>query len=399
MKTTPLLLAALCVPSVGFAQTKKPATATKPATQPAPAAAAPAAGTGAAPAAPGTAAKPAAPELSPAEAKKRLSLALGTFFANRQKNSPNAAEKVNYDKLAKGLSQVIEAKDPSYALGAQYAGQLVHDGIDVTISDLVAGFKAVLETGKPLLTQEEVNEEVQKLQAKIRQKQQEVQQREAAKNEAEGKAFLDKNRTAEGVQTTESGLQYKVLEPAKDPSSPRPTADDTVTCGYRGTLLDGTEFDKSPEGQPRSFGLRGVVKGWTEGIPLMQVGSKYRFWVPAALGYGTNPRPGGAIKPGHTLVFDVELVSIQPKTSSPTPAAPGQAVSQPIKIDRGEKAVATTPPIAVQMIDGKPVVSQVTPEQEAEAKRKAAEAEAKKAAEAAAKAKPQEGKKPVEVKK
>ena len=143
-----------------------------------------------------------------------------------------------------------------------------------------------------------------------------------------------------------------------------------MVCHYRGTLLDGTEFDKSPENEPRTFGLRGVIKGWTEGIPLMQVGSKYRFWIPAALAYGSSPRPGGVIKPGHSLVFDVELVNIAP----PKPAAaPTQA--QGARLDPGEKAVATTPPIAVEMKDGKPIVRQVTPEQEAEAIRKAQEAE------------------------
>ena len=319
--------------------------------------------------APPTAAAPAEAAVSPAEARKRLSNALGTYFANRQKNVPSA-EPIDVKSFKKGLGDVLATKNRSYALGAQFAGQLVHDELDVTLEDLVAAFSAVMDGKEPLATPQQVNDEIQKLQARLRQKQQELADKEAAKNNAEGKAFLEKNRTADGVQVTESGLQYKVLQPAPDADAKRPTADDSVVCHYRGTLLDGTEFDKSPENEPRTFGLRGVIKGWTEGIPLMPVGSKYRFWVPSELAYGSSPRPGGVIKPGHTLVFDVELVSIAaPTAATPPVQLPGA------RLDPGEKAVATTPPIAVEMKDGKPVVRQVTPEQEAEAIRKAREAE------------------------
>lgn len=321
-----------------------------------------------APGAPPTAASaaPAAP-VSPEEAKKNLSQALGTYFATRQKSLPGA-EAPELELFQKGLSDVLKSGNKSYALGAQLASQLVHDSLEVTIDDLVAAFAAVMQGKEPLASPQQVNDEIQKLQAGLRQKQQEAAQKEAAANEAIGSEFLAKNRSAEGVQVTESGLQYKVLEPAKAADAKRPTADDSVVCHYRGTLLDGTEFDKSPENEPRTFGLKGVIKGWTEGITLMPVGSKYRFWIPAALAYGANPRPGGAIKPGQTLVFDVELVSIAP----PAPAASVAPDGRPAQ---GEKAVATTPPIAVEMKDGKPVVRQVTPEQEAEAIRKAKQAD------------------------
>jgi len=328
-----------------------------------------------APAAPAPAAAPAEPAVSPAEARLLLSNALGTYFANRQKNVP-FAEPIDVKSFKKGLGDVLATKNRSYALGAQFAGQLVHDDLDVTLNDLVAAFSAVMEGKEPLASPQQVNDEIQKLQARLRQKQQELTAKEASKNEADGKAFLEKNRTADGVQVTESGLQYKVLQPAPEADAKRPTADDSVVCHYRGTLLDGTEFDKSPENEPRTFGLRGVIKGWTEGIPLMPVGSKYRFWVPSELAYGANPRPGGVIKPGHTLVFDVELVNIaEPTAASPSALVPGLQVPGAPRLDPGEKAVATTPPIAVEMKDGKPVVRQVTPEQEAEAIRKAREAE------------------------
>ena len=319
----------------------------------------------AAPAAPAAAAAPVSPE----EAKKNLSQALGTYFATRQKSLPGA-EAPELELFQKGVSDVLKSGNKSYALGAQLASQLVHDSLEVTIDDLVAAFAAVMQGKEPLASPQQVNDEIQKLQAGLRQKQQEAAQKEAAANEAIGSEFLAKNRSAEGVQVTESGLQYKVIEPAKAADAKRPTADDSVVCHYRGTLLDGTEFDKSPENEPRTFGLKGVIKGWTEGITLMPVGSKYRFWIPAALAYGANPRPGGAIKPGQTLVFDVELVSIAPPAPAGAAVAPG--AGRPLQ---GEKAVATTPPIAVEMKDGKPVVRQVTPEQEAEAIRKAKQAD------------------------
>ena len=212
-------------------------------------------------------AAPAAP-VSPEEAKKNLSQALGTYFATRQKSLPGA-EAPELELFQKGVSDVLKSGNKSYALGAQLASQLVHDSLEVTIDDLVAAFAAVMQGKEPLASPQQVNDEIQKLQAGLRQKQQEAAQKEAAANEAIGSEFLAKNRSAEGVQVTESGLQYKVIEPAKAADAKRPTADDSVVCHYRGTLLDGTEFDKSPENEPRTFGLKGVIKGWTEGITLM----------------------------------------------------------------------------------------------------------------------------------
>ena len=313
---------------------------------------------------PASAAKPPVPEkpadpATPASAefpddKARLSYALGSFFAGRQKGAPGQ-ESLNYERVSEGFKAILESKDSNYALGASMAAQLMRDDIDVDPAQVMAGFREVLDGAAGKLSETDVRAELMKLQEGINKRTQEAQQREAAKHEAEAKTFLDQNRSAEGVQVTQSGLQYKVIEPAKDPKAPKPTADDTVSANYRGTLLDGTEFDESPEGQPRPFNLRNVIKGWTEGLQLMPVGSKFRFWVPAALGYGTAPRPGGKIKPGDTLVFDIELVRIEPKTSSPPPPA----TTPPVRI--GEKAAAATPPIAVEMKNGKPRVTAVTP--------------------------------------
>lgn len=132
--------------------------------------------------------------------------------------------------------------------------------------------------------------------------------RVAERNRAEGEAFLAANRGEPGVITTASGLQYKVL---REGGGPRPLPTGRVRVHYHGTLLDGTVFDSSVDrNQPAEFGLREVIPGWTEGVALMPVGAKYRFWIPGALGYGTSGTPGGPIGPNATLVFDVELLDV-----------------------------------------------------------------------------------------
>ena len=140
-----------------------------------------------------------------------------------------------------------------------------------------------------------------------------------AKNAKEGEDFLAANGKKEGVQTLPSGLQYKILT---EGTGPKPSATDTVSCNYRGTLLDGTEFDSSyKRGQPASFPVTGVIKGWTEALQLMPVGSKWQLFIPSELAYGergADPRSG--IGPGATLIFEVELLSIQAKPEvAPTP--------------------------------------------------------------------------------
>jgi FKBP-type peptidyl-prolyl cis-trans isomerase FklB len=124
----------------------------------------------------------------------------------------------------------------------------------------------------------------------------------------EGDAFLAANKTKEGVVTLPSGLQYKILTEGK---GPKPTASDTVTCNYRGTLINGTEFDSSYKaGNPVSFPVSGVIKGWTEALQLMPVGSKWQLFIPADMAYGDRGA-GADIGPGETLIFEVELVSIE----------------------------------------------------------------------------------------
>ena len=148
-----------------------------------------------------------------------------------------------------------------------------------------------------------------------------VNQQKAAgeKNAAEGAKFLEENKKKEGVKTTPSGLQYKSL---KEGAGAQPKANDTVTVNYRGTLMDGTEFDSSyKRGEPATFPLNGVIKGWTEGLQFMKKGSKYQFFIPANLAYGERS-PGAGIPPNSTLIFEVELLDVKGgEAAAPSPSA------------------------------------------------------------------------------
>jgi FKBP-type peptidyl-prolyl cis-trans isomerase len=137
-------------------------------------------------------------------------------------------------------------------------------------------------------------------------------------NKKEGEAFLAANKSKPGVVTLPSGLQYKILTAG---TGPKPTATDSVNCNYRGTLIDGKEFDSSyKRGKPVTFPVTGVIKGWTEALQLMPVGSKWQLFIPSDLAYGDRGA-GADIGPGATLVFEVELISIEDKSKDKTPAA------------------------------------------------------------------------------
>jgi FKBP-type peptidyl-prolyl cis-trans isomerase FklB len=156
------------------------------------------------------------------------------------------------------------------------------------------------------------------VQEEIGKQQQEKMQQARAANKKEGDSFLAANKGKEGVVTLPSGLQYKIL---KEGTGPKPTASDTVVCNYRGTSINGTEFDSSSKrGQPATFPVSGVIKGWTEALQLMPVGSKWQLFIPSDLAYGDRGA-GGDIGPGSTLIFEVELLSVQDKSKD---NAPGQ---------------------------------------------------------------------------
>src|SRR5229473_4048570 len=206
----------------------------------------------------------------------------------------------------------------SYALGMNVGKglgtNLRQQSVEVDQSILLRGVKDALAGGKTLLTDDEMKAALTQLQTEVRTKQEEKMKLAAEANKKVGGEFLAANKTKDGVVTLPSGLQYKILA---EGTGPKPSVADSVACNYRGTLLDGKEFDSSyTRGQPASFPVNGVIKGWTEALQLMPVGSKWQLFVPSELGYGDRGA-GADIKPGATLIFEVELVSIQPKAQPP----------------------------------------------------------------------------------
>jgi FKBP-type peptidyl-prolyl cis-trans isomerase FklB len=208
----------------------------------------------------------------------------------------------------------------SYAIGLNIGKSMHKDSVDVDTAILLRGLKDGLAGTKPLLTDDEARATMVALQADLRKKQEEKMLVQGEANKKEGETFLADNKTKDGVVTLPSGLQYKIL---KEGTGPKPTAADTVVCNYKGTLIDNTEFDSSyKRGQPATFPVGGVIKGWTEALQLMPVGSKWQLFIPSDLAYGARGGPGGGIGPNAALVFEVELISIQPKAQVQTPANP-----------------------------------------------------------------------------
>jgi FKBP-type peptidyl-prolyl cis-trans isomerase FklB len=205
----------------------------------------------------------------------------------------------------------------SYAIGLNIGKSMHKDSVDIDPSILLRGLKDGLAGSKPLLTDDEARAAMVTLQSEMRKKQEEKMLVQGEANKKEGEVFLADNKTKDGVVTLPSGLQYKIL---KEGTGPKPVATDTVVCNYKGALLDSTEFDSSyKRGQPATFPVSGVIKGWTEALQLMPVGSKWQLFVPSELAYGARGGPGGGIGPNATLIFEVELMSIQPKVEAQVP--------------------------------------------------------------------------------
>lgn len=192
----------------------------------------------------------------------------------------------------------------SYGIGSTIGRNLKKDGLDsIDIELLAKGIKDEFEGKTPVMTPEAA-------QAVIGTYVQGMQAKKQEANVSKGKAFLEENAKKEGVITLPSGLQYKI---EKEGTGPKPGPEDKVTTHYHGTLIDGKVFDSSVErGQPVSFAVNGVIPGWTEALQLMPVGSKWKLFIPSNLAYGERGA-GGDIGPNETLVFDVELISIDPK--------------------------------------------------------------------------------------
>jgi len=219
-----------------------------------------------------------------------------------------AAPRVEAAKADAAKATFASALDKaSYAIGADIAGTFKRQAIEFNPEMLAKG---LLEgsAGKSVLTETEIRETITALQTELRAKAQEKAKIQGEKNKQEGEAFLAANATKDGVTTLPSGLQYKVI---KMGDGPKPTATDKVECHYKGTLLDGTEFDSSySRNAPATFPVNGVIKGWTEALQIMPVGSKWQLFVPAALAYGENGG-GPKIGPNSTLIFEVELLAIK----------------------------------------------------------------------------------------
>ncbi len=195
----------------------------------------------------------------------------------------------------------------SYTIGMDIGQSLAEQGLDLDLDLLVEALRASYLGEETLLTEEEALEERDLFMQRRQQEMETERAAEADRNLEEGQAFLAENRQRDDVTETDSGLQYRVIE-AGDGASPE--ASDRVTVHYRGTLIDGTEFDSShAREEPASFGLDQVIPGWTEGVQLMQEGAIYEFFIPADLAYGAEGRPG-PIGPNSTLIFEVELIEV-----------------------------------------------------------------------------------------
>jgi FKBP-type peptidyl-prolyl cis-trans isomerase FklB len=194
----------------------------------------------------------------------------------------------------------------SYAIGYDITTRL-KDSFDINPELFLQGMKDSL-SGETSMTPEKMQETLMEFQAMVQQKQMEAQGKKAAENKAAGEAFLAENKTKQGVKTLESGLQYKVITPGTGAS---PDLNDKVKCHYRGSLINGREFDSSyKRNEPAEFPVNGVIKGWTEALQRMKVGAKWMLFIPSDLAYG-DQGAGNVIEPGSTLIFEVELLEIQ----------------------------------------------------------------------------------------
>jgi len=227
-------------------------------------------------------------------------------------SKPSTAAKKPAATTAKpttGVALTTQKQKNSYALGMNVGAGMRKQGLDQKVDPaLVArGLRDALGGAKTAMTEDEMKTTIQALANEFRAAQEAKAKEAGATSRKEGESFLAANKTKEGVKVLPDGLQYKVLT---EGNGPKPTASDTVTVNYRGTLINGTEFDSSyKRGQPASFPVGGVIKGWTEALQLMPVGSKWQLFIPSDLAYGDRGA-GGDIGPGQTLIFEVELLSI-----------------------------------------------------------------------------------------
>ena len=220
--------------------------------------------------------------------------------------SPSLAQQASPSPTAPGALATPQART-SYALGLNIGTSLRTDGVTIDADAFLKGVQDAIAKTKPALSDEQVGAVLGQLKADISARRQQKLAQAAEANKAQGDAFLKVNGAKPGVRVLPSGLQYQIMTAG---TGVIPKASDTVVCNYRGTLIDGTEFDNSAQhGGPASLAVNGVIAGWTEALQLMPTGSKWRLFVPAALAYGDGGA-GDDIGPGAVLIFDIELLSI-----------------------------------------------------------------------------------------
>jgi FKBP-type peptidyl-prolyl cis-trans isomerase FklB len=202
-----------------------------------------------------------------------------------------------------------EKQKTSYAIGVNMSNNLKSLSSELDVKALIEGLSSGLEGTKLKMTPEEMQKTLMAFQEKITKKRTVAKDKAKSANDVAGKKFLEDNKKKKGIITTKSGLQYKIIKSGKaDGKSPKAT--ETVTTHYRGTLIDGTEFDSSyARKKPTSFPVNGVIKGWTEALQLMKPGDKWKLFIPSELAYGDRGA-GQKIGPGATLIFDIELIKI-----------------------------------------------------------------------------------------
>ncbi len=241
---------------------------------------------------------PAAPAAQPAKP--------ASTSATTAKKAPVTA------KSASSLTLTTKKQKASYALGMKIGGDLRKQKLNESLDSAITarGLRDALSGAKAAMTEDEAKAALTQLQTDMRAKHDAESKVASAAGHKEGDAYLAANKSKDGVVTLPDGLQYKILTAG---TGAKPAASDTVTVNYKGSLIDGTEFDSSyKRGQPASFPVGGVIKGWTEALQLMPIGSKWQLVIPSDLAYGDAGRPG--IPPGATLIFEVELISIgEPK--------------------------------------------------------------------------------------
>ena len=222
-------------------------------------------------------------------------LALGVWACSASAQDAPAALKTQKEKL-------------SYAIGMEMGKGVKSQGLDVDPGIVSQGLKDAITGGKSLMSDDELQAVITALQEQMKQKQMQALEAAAAENKNQGDAFLAENGKKQGVVTLPSGLQYKIITAGQ---GKKPAETDTVLCNYKGTFLDGTEFDSSAQaGKPVPFEIKTVIPGFQEALQLMPVGSKWQIVIPSNLAYGERGA-GGVIGPNATLIFEVELVSIQ----------------------------------------------------------------------------------------